>query len=431
MLDKQLLKSLILEQKKALMAEDSGILRDKYTELMTHLPIPHALIIAGLRRAGKSTLMLQLIKNQYDGDVYYFNLEDERLIGFTVQDFNTLHELMIELYGERFIFCLDEIQNIPEWERFVRRLQKEKFKFIITGSNASLLSKELGTKLTGRHIQIELLPYSFREFLNYQKVKHNENSFLITSERALLKKQFNEYMQFGGIPEYVTYRLPHILTTLYENIIYKDIIVRYEIHAIRAFRELALYLINNTGTLISYTKLKNTLNLGSVNTVKNYLHYLENSWLILAIESYAYSILQQTMSQKKVYVIDTGLIQAMSTQFSRNTGKYLENIVFLELRRRYQLIFYYRTANNLEVDFLVQEGKEITQLIQVCESLTNEKTRKRELTALTTAMTELDLNQGLILTLDESETIKLTKSKAITIMPVYQWLLAQSSSKQA
>ncbi len=188
MFDKQLLKSLVLEQKKALMAEESGVPREKYVELMTHLPIPHALIISGLRRAGKSTLLLQLIKNEYQGDVYYFNLEDERLIGFTVQDFNTLHEIMIELYGERTVFFLDEIQNIPEWERFVRRLQNEKIKFIITGSNASLLSKELGTKLTGRHIQIELFPYSFKEFLNYHAIQYNEHSLLITSERSLLKK---------------------------------------------------------------------------------------------------------------------------------------------------------------------------------------------------------------------------------------------------
>jgi predicted AAA+ superfamily ATPase len=427
MFDKQLLKSLVLEQKKALMAEDSGVQRDRYAELRTHLPIPHALVIAGLRRAGKSTLLLQLIKNEYNWDVYYFNLEDERLVGFTVQDFNALHEIMIELYGERSIFFLDEIQNIPEWERFVRRLQKGKFKFIITGSNASLLSKELGTKLTGRYIQIELFPYSFKEFLNYHQMIYNENSFLITSERALLKKQFNEYMQFGGIPEYVTYRLPHILTTLYENIIYKDIIVRYEIHSVRAFRELALYLISNIGTLISYTKLKNALNLGSVNTVKNYLHYLENSYLILSIDSYAYSILQQTISQKKVYAIDTGLVHAMSIQFSRNTGKYLENIVFLELRRRHELIFYYRTANNLEVDFLIQKGKKITQLIQVCESLTNEKTRQRELTALTTAMTELGIKNGLILTLDEAEIIKLPQQHVVTVLPVYQWLLILES----
>ncbi len=423
MFDKQLLKSLILEQKKDLMAEDSGVQRDKYAELITHLPIPHALVITGLRRAGKSTLLLQLIRNEYNWDVYYFNLEDERLVGFTVQDFNALHEIMIELYGERSIFFLDEIQNIPEWERFVRRLQKGKFKFVITGSNASLLSKELGTKLTGRHIQVELFPYSFKEFLNYHQMKYNENSFLITSERALLKKQFNEYMQFGGIPEYVTYRLPHILTTLYENIIYKDIIVRYEIHAIRPFRELALYLISNIGTLISYTKLKNVLNLGSVNTVKNYIHYLENSYLILAIDSYAYSILQQTISQKKVYAIDTGLVHAMSIQFSRNTEKYLENVVFLELRRRYELIFYYRTANNLEIDFLVQEGKKITHLIQVCESVTNEKTRQRELTALTTAMTELGIKNGLILTLNETETIVLSQHQTVTVLPVYQWLL--------
>src|SRR3990167_135523 len=407
MFDKQLLKSLVLEQKKALMAEEVGIERDKYTELMAHLPIPHALVVAGLRLAGKSTLLLQLIKNEYGGDVYYFNLEDERLVGFDVQDFSVLYEVMLELYGERSIFFLDEVQNIPEWERFVRRLQNEKMKFIITGSNASLLSKELGTKLTGRYIQIELLPYSFKEFLHYHKIKYGENSFLMTSERALLKKQFNDYMELGGIPEYVTYRLSHILTTLYENIIYKDIIVRHEIHAVRALRELALYLMSNIGTMISYTKLKNALNIGSVNTVKNYIHYLENSFLILTIDSYAYSVLQQTISQKKIYAIDTGLAHAVSIQFSKNSGKYLENIVFLELHRRYEQILYYRTQNNLEVDFIVQQDKNSTILIQVCESLVNEKTRQREMTALTTAMNEIDIKKGLVLTLDESEVIEL------------------------
>lgn len=426
MFDKQLLKSLILEQKKSLLAEPRGVPREKYAELLAYLPIPHALIIAGLRRAGKSTLLAQLIEQEYNWDVFYFNLEDERLIGFTVQDFNTLFEVMIELYGEKKVFFLDEIQNILEWERFVRRLQNEKFKFIITGSNASLLSKELGTKLTGRHIEIELFPYSFKEFLNYQEKSYSENSFLITSERALLKKQFNEYMQIGGIPEYVTYRMPHILTALYENILYKDIIVRYEIHSIRAFRELAIYLISNIGSLISYSKLKNVLNLGSINTVKNYIEYLENSYLILTIDSYAYSVLQQKISKKKIYAIDIGLVNALSIQFSQNTGKYLENIVFLELRRQYEFIYYYRTQDNLELDFLVTQGRQILLLIQVCESLSNEKTRQRELTALTTAMDELNLKEGLILTMDETEIIT-QKDQVINVMPVYQWLLITKS----
>ena len=192
-MDKQILKGLILEQKKALMAESTGIMREAYPYLVEHLSLPHALVISGLRRAGKSTLLLQLIDKEYHWDAYYFNLEDERLIDFTVQDFNTLYELMIELYGEKKVFFLDEIQNIPDWERFVRRLQNEKIKFILTGSNASLLSKELGTKLTGRHLQIELFPYSFREYLKYHKIEFQINDLLITSQRGLLKKQFNEY----------------------------------------------------------------------------------------------------------------------------------------------------------------------------------------------------------------------------------------------
>ncbi len=423
MLDKLFLKGLILEQKKALMLEEVGVVRAKYAELVAYLPTPHALIISGLRRAGKSTLLLQLIKKQYDGDVYYFNFEDERLIDFTVEDFNNLYEVMIELYGKQSLFFLDEVQIVSGWERFVRRLQNEKMKFIITGSNASLLSRELGTKLTGRHIQIELLPYSFKEFLNYFNVEYDKNNIFITSERGLLKNKFNEYMRIGGIPEYVTYQFPHILSSLYENILYKDIIVRYEIQSVRAFRELAIYLINNIGTFISYTKIKNVLQLGSINTVKNYVHYLENSYLIFTIESYDYSILKQKISQKKVYVIDAGLVNIMSTQFSRNTGRCLENIVFLELRRRYQSIYYYKTEDKLEVDFVVQEGKKIISLIQVCETLNNETTRHRELTALQVAMKELNVSEGLILTLDESGIIEFSQHTKVTIMPIYQWLI--------
>jgi predicted AAA+ superfamily ATPase len=426
LINKQLLKSIILEQREALSAEGADTPREQYAALKAQLHIPHALIICGLRRAGKSTLLLQLITQEYQWNAFYFNLEDERLIGFSVEDFNMLHEVMIELYGDKRIFFLDEIQNIPDWERFVRRLQNLKMKFVITGSNASLLSKELGTKLTGRHVEIELFPYSFREFLASKNISYTENSLLITVERALLKNNFNEYMQIGGIPEYVTYRVPHILTTLYDNILFKDIIVRYEIHSVRAFRELALYLMSNVGTLISYTKLKNSLNLGSVNTVKNYIYYLENSFLIFTIDSYAYSMLQRTVSQKKIYAIDTGLINALSIQFSRNSGKLLENMVYLELRRRYKLICYYRTNNNLEIDFVIQESKKVTQLIQVCESLSNEKTRERELTALTTAMSELGLTHGMILTLDESDIIKLNQNQIIHVVPVYQWLITSS-----
>lgn len=379
-----------------------------------------------MRRAGKSTLLLQLISSHFKwNEIYYFNFEDERLINFTVQDFNYLYETMIELYGLKKIFFFDEIQNVPEWERFVRRLSDEKIKFIITGSNASLLSKELGTKLTGRYVQVELLPYSFKEFLSYHKINYTENSYAITTERAIIKKYFNEYLLNGGIPEYITYQSPELLIMLYENIIYKDILVRYEVHDVRAFRELARYLMSNIGTLISYSKLKHILNLGSVNTVKNYLHYLENSYLILTIESYAYSVLKQTISQKKIYVIDTGLANKVGIQFSPNTGKYLENIVFLELRQRFTHIYYYKTANQLEVDFLVLENKKVQLLIQVCETLTNEKTRQREINALKTAMIELNLSKAILLTLDESEEIHLGPKQIIVILPVYQWLLSE------
>lgn len=359
--------------------------------------------------------MRQVLRKHYDHEVYAVDFEDERFVNFNTQDFNPLYEVLIELYGLKRVFFFDEIQNIEDWELFIRRAHREKNKIFITGSNASLLSSELSTRLTGRHIVVELLPFSFKEYLHFHKIDYSEKSFLITQEKALLKRFFNEFLENGGMPEYLEYKNPLVLQNVYENILYKDVIARYEVKEIKAIRELALDLLSNIGVPLSYTKLKNNLHLGSVNTVKNYIHYLENAYLIFTLDRYAS---QQT--QKKPYAIDTGLVKRIAFPFSKKQG--LENVVYLELRRRYKDFYYYKTTDDLEVDFLIREGTQVVLLIQVTESLKDPKIKEREYKALIQAMKEVRAEKGLILT--ESEEAADPQFPEIEVMPIYKWLLS-------
>jgi len=414
-MDKDVIKQVVLEQEQASKTTTLGIKREQLALIDSLVPLPHAIIVSGIRRCGKSTLMRQILKKHYTDQVYHVDFEDERFVRFGTDDFNTLYEVLIELFGLKQVFFFDEIQNIEDWELFIRRIHREKNKVFITGSNASLLSSELSTRLTGRHIVVELLPFSFREYLEYQGITYNNNSFSITQEKALLKKSFNEYAESGGMPEYLEHKNPLVLQNVYENILYKDVIVRYEVKEVKAMRELALDLLSNIGAPLSYAKLKNNLHLGSVNTIKNYIHYLENAYLIFTLDRFS------CIQQKKVYATDTGLAKQIAFHFSKKQGRFLENIVYLELRRRYKDIFYYKTEDNLEVDFLVREGTEIVLLIQVTESLKDPKTKEREYKALLRAMQELGAKKGLILTQDEEA--KDSKSPEIEVEAIYQWLL--------
>lgn len=427
-MDKLLLKEVILEQRDFIDRAEQGIEREVLLNLKKYFKLPHTLVVSGIRRVGKSTLLVQLMRNFYKDTSYYFNFEDERLLNFESNDFNALYELMIELFGEKKVFFFDEIQNVKGWENFVRRMQDRKFKFFITGSNASLLSKELGTKLTGRYLSQKLYPFSFKEFLSFKNYKFQPNNLYKTVERGKLKKFFNVYLKEGGMPEYLQYQNKEVLKNVYEDILYRDIAVRYDIKETKSLRELALYFLTNLGGLFSYNKLKKNLSLGSVNTVKSYTEHLENSFLIFTINLFSYSLKQQAVAPKKVYCLDNGLANAVSFRFSRDRGKFLENLVFIELKRRNEDIYYYKTKNNLEVDFLLKKGRKVKQLIQVSQNLKENKTKEREINGLITALKELKLKQGLILTEDEEEVITL-KGIKIIIQPIYKWLLMPVNKK--
>lgn len=425
-MSKQTLKEIIIEQKNALDSEETGVERSILQEAKKYFTLPHAVIIAGIRRAGKSTFLRQIMKHFKEG-YYYFNFEDERLIDFSASDFNALYEIFIELYGDKKVFFFDEIQNVKNWERFVRRMSDSGHKFFLTGSNASLLSRELGTRLTGRHISQTLFPFSFAEYLAFKNFKRGKNDFFDTKKRGMIKSYFNDYLREGGMPEYLRYGEKEALKKVYNDILYRDIVSRYDIRDVKALRELALYLASNLGAFFSYNGLRKLLGLGSANTAKAYVDYLENSFMFFSLNVYSSSVKKQLVANKKIYCVDNGLADAVAFRFSEDRGKYLENAVFLELKRRGKEIYYYKTKNNLEVDFLIKKGLKPENLIQVCWSLKAEKTKEREVKALSRAMDELKLKNGLILTDNEDETIRI-KGKTVIIKPVYEWLLGNNKA---
>ena len=418
-MDSRSIKELILEQKKEFEKQEEFVPRTLLQDIKNHLTIPHVIIISGLRRSGKSTLLKEIHNAYYqDKTIYYFNFEDERLLNFTVDDFNLLYETFIELLGPSNIFFFDEIQVIPQWEAFVRRMYNKGCKFFITGSNSSMLSKEMGTKLTGRSINIALYPFSFRECLILKNIQAN-TSVPLTEERAQLKKEFNTYLEKGGLPEYRKYNNNQILKDLYENILYRDVIIRYNISDEKILKELTHYLFSNYGKEISFNQLKNLLKTGSANTIKNYIDHLENAYLIFTVPKYDPSVKKQIYSKKKIYVIDTGLINLISFQFSKNTGRILENIVFLELKRRNKDVYYYR--NKHECDFVIQNKLNITQAIQVTQQIT-ETNKEREINGLLEVLHSFNLQHGLILTYDQEEEL-VREDKKIIIKPIWKWLL--------
>jgi len=421
MMNKDILKEIVSEQAESF-AKDKGAFNGD--RVLTRAVAPEFLktkkisIITGIRRCGKSTLMKQIADS--GGDFYYFNFEDERLLDFKSTDFNSLLEVFLELYGERKIVFFDEIQYVTGWEKFVGRLFKEGRKVFLTGSSANLLSRELGTALTGRHVKTELYPFSFKEWLDYAKISAKKS--VTTAERAKIKRQFNLYLEFGGFPEVVISRDKNELRQLYQDVIIKDLLVRFKIRDTKAFRELVLYLISNVGSPVSFNNLKKILDFKNVMTIKNYIDFLEEAYLIFSVSRYDYSVKKQIVNDRKIYGIDMGMIREVAFSFSENSGRILENVVFLELKRRGREIYYYRDKGNKhECDFLIREGREITAAFQVVDRF-DASNKDREVRGLVSALREHKLTTGIILTGSASGEINLDGFK-IKIKPVWQWLL--------
>lgn len=417
-------RAILVEQFKAFWTRDTGIPRVQLGTLLKSSALPHAVIVSGLRRVGKSTLLAQLAHRLGEEAFYYVNFEDERFLSFQAEDANDLFRSLSEIFGERKIFILDEIQNVPDWERFVRRFIDLGYKFFITGSNASLLSREFGTHLTGRYIPVELYPFSYVEYLLYQGVGIPDRQQWSTAEQAGYQKLLDEYLVLGGLPEPLKYPELNLHQALYNDVLYRDIAARYQINEVRALKELASFLMSHPASLVSYNKLKDQLRLGSVNTVKNYFEYMENSWLIFTLNVYDYSVKRQQIAPKKVYGIDTGLLKSVGFSFSPNTGRMLENLVFLELRRQTGEIFYYTSPEGHEVDFYLPRQK---SLIQVSQDLHQPETYEREVRGLSEAMQALNVPSAIILSKSNGQVVH-GHGYEIQITGVLDWLLGAAGS---
>lgn len=414
-MNKLQIKEIILDQNKQ-KKEENLIDRELFSKVEKNIKNPFIIVISGIRRSGKSTFLKQIME-KHSG--YYVNFDDDRLVNFKLKDFQLLYETLVEIYGEKKNFYFDEVQNISGWERFVRRLHDEKEKVFVTGSNASMLSRELGTHLTGRHLNVNIFPFSFKEFLTLNGIEINKGSLFITKEKSQIKKYFEKYLLEGGLPEYLKTGNKEYLKILYENILYRDIIVRYNLSNEKALKELVYLAANNISKEISFNSIKKSLGLGSSTTVKEYFDYLENSYLIFLVPKFDYSLKKQIYANKKVYLIDNALALHLGFRISKDYGRLLENFVFIELKRRNNEIFYY--SDKKECDFVVKEKTKIIQAIQVCYEF-NEDNKDREVNGLLEAMDKFKLRKGLILTYDQEDEFKI-KGKRIILKPVWKWLL--------
>ncbi|MFP4458886.1 MAG: ATP-binding protein [Candidatus Zixiibacteriota bacterium] len=413
MIDKKSLNDVLLLQNKQI--EKNITERDIKSKIEEYKDTPFIIIITGIRRGGKSTV-LHDIRND---DCYYVNFDDERLFDFDIADFQTLYEALIELFGAKSIFIFDEIQNVKGWERFVRRLYNSGKKIYVTGSNSSLLSKEMGTHLTGRNIALELFPFNFREYLRYHNKEIDPESQFTSLEKSEIRNLFKKYLESGGFPEYLITEKPEYLKNLYENILYRDIIVRHRIRDEHAIKTVANYAASNIGKEISFNKLRKMTGQSSATTIKQYFNFLEDSYLIFLLPRFSYSYKKQVYYNKKLYFIDPVLAKIIGFRFSEDSGRILENTVFLNLRQFHSEIFFHKDQH--ECDFLVKQGNEISKAFQVCWDI-NDQNRKREIAGIQEAMQNYNLEKGYIITYEQEDKVKIN-GKNVFLIPAWKWLL--------
>ena len=423
----ELIKSVVAEQENEMIEKfkrENIIERENQSAVTDYLKPNIALIITGLRRTGKSVFSFSILKGKKYG---YVNFEDERLSDLNANEMNKVLEAIYSLKGNVETFLFDEIQNIYGWEKFISRLVPNHRVIITTGSNATLMSRELATYLTGRHLDFTLFPFSFREYLHFKNFISERQDIYITSSIAKIKEHLNEYIKIGGIPEGISVGKKFILQ-LENDIIEKDIIQRYKIRHVKKLKELSHYLLSNFSSEISYNKMKNILNVRSVTTVSNWVDYLESSYLIFELNKYSPKLKEQMLSPKKVYCIDNSIINSLSFKTSENWGRLMENLVSVELLRRKSYwhneweIFYFKDYQQNEVDFLIREGYTVKELMQVSYASGFDEIEKREYRSLIKASDLFRCNELKIITWDY-EDVKSIDGKRVNFIPLWKWLI--------
>jgi len=382
-------------------------------------------VITGPRRAGKSVFCMLLLK---DKEFAYLNFDDENLV--KIKNYDELIKVLYEVYPNAKYFFFDEVQNLDKWELFINKLHRRNFNLIITGSNAKLLETEISSILTGRYVSINVFPFSFREFLKAKNFELDNKEISLPEVKGKILNFLSEYIATGGFPEVVVKNLDTktYLETLFDAILLKDVVKRHKVRFVPQIYDLATYLLSNFSSEFSFTKIRKILSFNSTNTVEKYIKYLEESYLLFILNRFSFKLKEQIKTPKKVYVSDNGFILAKSFQFSNNTGKLIENIVFCELlRRNYKPnidIFYYKTKNGKEVDFVLKQTTKINKLIQVCYNISDTNTKEREIKSLLTASEELNCNNLEIISWDYEAEEK-HKGKTIKFVPLWKWLLKE------
>jgi predicted AAA+ superfamily ATPase len=389
--------------------------------------------LVGVRRSGKTSYLFNLIEDLLSRGVpmtriLYINFEDERL-DLNTEELDLLLQAYQELYPDIDIegcwFFFDEIQNIAGWDKFIRRVyDKGTRNIFITGSNARFLSSEIATSLRGRTVSYEVFPLSFREYLSFKGITvdlHSSNSV------ALINHHLADYLRHGGFPEVINYDdglRNRVLQEYFNVMIYRDLLERYEIKNIPALKFFLKRLMSSATKQMSVNKIYNELKSSGFKIGKNQLYEnleaCQNIYLALVLRKHTKSLVERELGEKKIYAIDIGLLNALDYKFSDDTGKALEQTVFLELKRRGKEVYFFKEKT--ECDFIVKHGFEVTEAIQVTATLSDEKTRKRELRGLLECCNSFGLKKGLIITAETAEKLEIG-GVTVTVMPLYRWLL--------
>jgi hypothetical protein len=413
-----MLKDIVLLQKREL--ED----RFQETYVERQLSVPWDLendlikVITGPRRAGKSFYGAHLIRRT--GSYGYLNFDDERLAA--AENYDEIISAVNGVYGNPRHLFFDEIQNLPRWELFVNRLQRQGFRLLITGSNANLLSSEMGTHLTGRHACAVLFPFSFGEVLAASQGWRTD-----IENMAML----DAYAVQGGYPEPLLKKIDRreYLRTLLQSTLYKDIVKRFRIRSVQGIEDLALYLMSNIAREYSFNALSGVTRCRSVHTVDKYIRYLQEAYLVFSLPRFSFRVKDQIGYNKKIYCTDNGLAVSAGFRFSEDKGALYENLAAIALKREEMAgrisLFYWRGPQNEEVDFVVKEGLNVAKLVQVCSDVSNPKTLKREMRALIKASQELHCDELLLLNerVDRTETFRWQDvERPIRLMPLWKWL---------
>ena len=423
MIDKRIIEQVLAEQYEELKKLAKVPLVSRPEEELVDLNSTMAQVVIGVRRSGKSTLCYSLLKNK-NLKFAYANFDDERIIGMAATDLNIVLEVLYVIYGDFDYLFLDEVQNINGWHLFVNRLLRSRMHILITGSNAKLLSGELATHLTGRHDEIKLYPFSFRDYCVATDTDMNSPT---TRNVAFRRAAFDNYIKQGGFPELLHRKdKTGYITTLVENVLKRDIEQRHKIRYVHAFERLAYHLLNVAPYVVVENDLATELGIKSSHTVGNYIDYLKEAYLLVGLQKYSQKS-RQRIYDEKVYAVDVAIMDARTDAFAgENLGWRLETIVFIELLRRTrpkeQDVFYYKNDKGLETDFVVCKGNKALALYQVCYDMSSEKTRNREINGLLAGSRASRCDNLYIITDFQYETI--TKDgKTIHVIPAYEWTL--------